>query len=95
MDCSGFGVFWRPIFRRKCNTPELRARRGKFKADFGFVASNRAKKHDVTFLLFRCPRVLEMDFCSADYAGLQQNECSVGVDRKCFRFFFKVCALRV
>jgi len=52
MDSPGFGAFGRPVFGREGDAPELRTRRRKFEANFGFVAADRAEENDVAFLFF-------------------------------------------
>jgi len=92
---AGFGAFWGPIFGRESDAPELRARRGKFEADFGFIAANRAEEYDGTFLFFRGAFVLQIDKAAAGQARLKKDQRAVGVDRERFGFFFKWLALRI
>lgn len=88
-------MFRIPVFGRKSNAPELRARRGKFQADFRFVAANRSEKNDVALLRFRSALVLQLDGAAAGKPRLQKDKRAVRVDGKRFRFFIKGRALRV
>ena len=92
---AGFGAFGRPVFRRKGDAPELRARRGKFEADFGFVAADGTEENDATFLFFRGAFVLQMESGAAGEARLEQYERAVGVDGERLGFFVEGLALRV
>jgi hypothetical protein len=95
MDCAGLGVFGGPVFRRKSDSPELRARRGKFETDFSFVAADGPEKNDVALLLLLGFFVLKLNFAAAGQPCLQENKRSMRVDGKRFRFFIELCALRV
>src|SRR5258705_12834535 len=66
-----FRIFWRPVLGRKRDAPELRTARGKFQADFRFVAADRAKKHNATFLLFPGGVVSQRQQAAAGDARLQ------------------------
>ena len=90
-----FRVFGRPILGREGDAPKLRARRREFKADFSFIAANRSKEDDRTFLFFRGAFVLHIDEAAASQSRLKKNQRAVGIDRECFGFFFEWLALRI
>jgi hypothetical protein len=92
---AGFGIFGGPVFRREGYAPELRTASGEFQADFGFVAAHRAKKSDVTFLLFLGGVVAQHQEAAAGDARLQQNQRAMGVDGQSVTFFIEWLALRV
>jgi len=94
-DGAGLGIFGRPIFGREGDAPELGTRRGKFEADFGFVAANRSEENDGTLLFFRGALVLEEEQAAAGEASLQKDERAVRVDGERFGFFVEVGALGV
>ncbi len=94
-DGAGLRIFGRPIFGREGDAPELWTGRGKFEADFGFVAADGSEKNDGTFLFFRGALVLEEERTAAGEAGLQKDERAVGVDGERFGFFVEVGALGV
>ena len=92
---AGFGTFGRPVFGREGDAPELRARRGKFEADFGFIAANGTEEYDGAFLFFRGAFVLQIDKAATGEARLKKDQRAVGIDRECFGFLFKWLALRI
>ena len=92
---AGFGAFGRPIFGREGDAPELRAGRGKFKADFSFIAANGTEEDDRAFLFFRGAFVLHIDEAAAGHARLKKDQRAMGIDRERFGFFFKWLALRI
>jgi len=73
----------------------LWAGRREFKADFSFIAANRTKENDGTFLFFRGAFVLQIDEAAAGQACLKKDQRAMGVDRERFGFFFKGLALRI
>ena len=92
---AGFGAFWRPILWREGDAPKLRAGRGKFKADFSFIAANGTEEDDRAFLFFRGAFVLHIDEAAAGHARLKKDQRAMGIDRERFGFFFKRLALRI
>jgi len=92
---AGFGTFWRPIFGREGDAPELRAGRRKFQADFSFVAADWSEENDGTFLLFGGPLVLQINEAAAGQARLKKDQRAMRIDRERFGFFFKRLALGI
>ena len=70
---TGFGALGRPIFWREGDAPELGTGRGKFQADFSFVAANGSEENDRTFLFFRGSFVLQIDDAAAGQARLKKD----------------------
>ena len=73
----------------------MRAGRGKFKADFSFIAANGSEEDDGTFLFFRGAFVLHIDEAAAGHARLKKDQRAMSIDRERFGFFFKWLALRI
>jgi len=92
---SRFGIFWRPIFRRKSNAPELRTARGKFQSYFRFISADWPEKRNVTFLLFLSGVVAECQQAAAGDARLQQDQRAVRVYCQRVGLFVEWFALRI
>src|ERR1051326_351132 len=83
-----FWVAWSPVFRGEGDAPERRAGRGKLQPNFGFARAHRSEKRDVAFLLFLGAVVTQKNFAAASQARADQNQCTMGVDRKSLGFLF-------
>lgn len=84
-----------PVFRRKSDAPEGRARSGEFEADFSLAAAHGTEEHHAALLfLFGAP-VLKVNGAAAGDARFEQNERAVGVDGKSVREFLERLALRI
>jgi len=73
----------------------LRAGRGKFEADFSFIAANGTEENDGTFLFFSGAFVLHIDEAAAGQARLKKDQRAMSIDRERFGFFFERLALRI
>lgn len=89
------GMLGGPVFGGERYAPELRARLGKFQADFGFAVANGAEEHHVAFLIFFGHVVLHFEAASAGDAILERDQSAVGVDGQGVGLFLERFALRV
>ena len=92
---AGFGTLGRPIFWRKGDAPELRARGRKFQANFGFVATDGPEEYDLALLFLESFFVLKPDYAAAGDSCLQKDQSAMCADGKGFGFLVEGSALRV
>lgn len=92
---AGFGIFGRPVFGRECDAPELRARGGKFEADFGSVAAHRAEENDVALLLLEGFLVLDANCRAAGDTRLKKHQRAMCANGEGFGLLVEGSALCV
>jgi len=94
--CSaGFRVFGRPVFGRKGDAPELRARGRKLETDFGLVATDGPEEYDLALLFLESFFVLKPDYAAAGKPRLQKDQSAVCTDGEGFGFLVEGPALGV